>query len=175
MTDQEFERQKVCYEQNFEQARSLNEQMNRVPALAMTLTGGLWFGAGVTENLVEEIRFALLLFAGICNVALVLSVLRIRDVLESYLEKLEAFHEKSFASGRPSNPKMPILGSYSMISIYCALIILASISSFIGAFWLYWPFTVPWWWGVLTLAALFLLLYLRLFRRNRPQTGAGRA
>ena len=60
MSDNDFEREKVCYEQNFEQARSLNGQMNQVPVLAMTLTGGLWFAAGVTENLYPEIRFDLL-------------------------------------------------------------------------------------------------------------------
>ena len=38
---EEFERSKLCYEQNFEHARTLNAQMNQVPVLAMTLTGGL--------------------------------------------------------------------------------------------------------------------------------------
>src|SRR5690606_11036982 len=101
------ERMRVCYEQNFEQARSLNVQMNHVPVLAMTLTGGLWFAAGVTQGLPIDIRFALLLFAGLCNLALALAVLRIRDVLESYLEKLEEFYPKGFASGRPKKPKLP--------------------------------------------------------------------
>ena len=53
MNKENFEREKACYQQNFEQARSLNGQMNRVPVLAMTLTGGLWFAAGVTETFVN--------------------------------------------------------------------------------------------------------------------------
>lgn len=157
----------ICYEQNCAQARSLNTQMNHVPVLAMTLTGGLWFGAGVTENLDLEIRFALLIFAGLCNIALVLTVLRIRDVLESYLEKIEQFHPQSFAGGRPSNPKVPWLGSYSMISIYAALMLSGALFSFIGAFWKYWPFDLPSYIGVLIVMALLGALYLLLFKRGK--------
>src|SRR5208283_57694 len=40
-----YDREKTCYEQKFEQARSVNSQVNQVPLTAMTLTGGLWFGA----------------------------------------------------------------------------------------------------------------------------------
>src|SRR4051812_31335852 len=107
----DFARQKACYEQNFQQARTLNTQMNQVPALAMTLTGGLWFGAGVTSGLPVEFRFALLIFAGLCDLALILATLRIRDVFESYLEKIKQFCPQSFASGTPEEPKMPWLGS----------------------------------------------------------------
>jgi hypothetical protein len=170
MTDQEFERERVCYEQNFQQARSLNEQMNRVPVLAMTLTGGLWFGAGVTENLLSEIRFGLLLFAGICNIALVLAVIRIRDAMQSYLEQIEKFHKESFASGKPKNPRMPKLGSYSMISIYSVLMLIASLLSFVGSFGFYWPasFHASRWLGVIVLVLMFTVTYFRLFRKDKP-------
>ncbi|SRR5581483_2520704 len=164
--DNDYERQKVCYEQNFQQARSLNLQMNQVPVLAMTLTGGLWFGAGVTEHIPTEIRFALLVFAGLCNLALILAVLRIRDVLENYFEKIEAFHKASFASGRPMNPKIPWLGRYSMISIYSALMLIAAIFSFFGAFLKFWPFGFSKWYGVASLFIVLLIVYLRLFQRH---------
>jgi hypothetical protein len=173
MTDNDFDREKICYEQNFEQARSLNLQMNQVPVLAMTLTGGLWFGAGVTKDIPIEIRFALLLFAGLCNLAFVLAALRIRDVLESYLEQIEAFYEKSFASGRPKKPKIPWLGSYSMISIYCALMLIGAIFSFFGAFWKYWPFEFSKWFGVGVSIATLLILYWRLFRHRAHSIGEG--
>ena len=163
--DGEFEREKVCYEQNFEQARSVNTQMNQVPVTAMTLTGGLWFGAGVTEHIPTEIRFALLLFAGLCNLALILAVLRVRDVLESYLEKIKTFREASFASGRPKNPMIPWLGSYSMISIYAVLMLIAAFFSFFGAFWKYWPFEISVWWGVTALIMVLVIIYMRLFTR----------
>ena len=159
-------REEICYVQNFEQFRNLNAQMNHVPALAMTLTGGLWFGAGATENLDIEIRFALLMLAGFSNVALILIVYRIRDVLESYLERIENFHPPSFAGGAPKQPRLPWLGSYSMITIFCALMLLAAMFSFIGAFWKYWPFAICVWWGVATLVLLLLGLYFLIFRRS---------
>jgi hypothetical protein len=168
-----YDREKVCYEQNFEQARNLNLQMNQVPVLAMTITGGLWFGAGVTNDLPMEIRFALLLFAGLCNIALILAVLRIRDVFESYLEKIEAFNKEGFASSRPKKPKVPWLGSYSMISIYSTLMLIGAFFSFFGAFWKYWPFEFSKGYGVGALVVTFLILYLYLFGRYASSTGGG--
>lgn len=170
MSDNDFARQQVCYEQNFEHARTLNTQMNQVPVLAMTLTGGLWFGAGVTSNLPTEFRFALLIFAGLCDLALILSILRIRDVFESYLEKIEQFCPSSFASGQPTKPKMPWLGSYSMISIYCTLILLGAVFSFVGAFWQYWPFQTSRYIGIAILLVILLAMYLILFRRGTKVT-----
>lgn len=170
-------REELCYVQNFEQFRNLNAQMNQIPALAMTLTGGLWFGAGATEHLDIEIRFALLMLAGFGNMALILVVYRIRDVLESYLERIEAFYPPSFAGGTPKNPRLPWLGSYSMITIFCTLMLLASTFSFIGAFWKYWPFAVCVGWGVAVLGLLLLGLYLLIFRRrsvkDRTNTAGG--
>lgn len=157
-------REIICYEQNFEQARSLNTQMNQVPVLAMTLTGGLWFGAGVTDNLDPEIRFALLLFACLCNIALILAILRIRDVFESYLEKIKEFNSSSFASGRPENPKIRRLGSYSMVSIYCVLMGIGSILSFFGAFFTHWPFQIPFWIGVITFLIGLAFIYFIFFK-----------
>jgi hypothetical protein len=172
MSNNDFEREKVCYEQNFQQARSLNGQMNQVPVLAMTLTGGLWFAAGVTENLYPEIRFGLLLFAGFCNIALILAALRIRDVFHSYLERIEQFRPDSFASGKPNDPKMAHLGDYSMITIYCALMAIGSVLSFAGTLGFYWPFGFGRWIGIVALAAVLAALYFLLFKRTK-KAGAG--
>ena len=136
----EFEKEKACYEQNFEQARSLNGQMNQIPTLAITLTGGLWFAAGVTEKMQTPMRFGLLIFAGLCDIGLVLAILRVRDVFHSYLEKVRAFHPPGFAEGRPKNPKMGRLGDYSMVTVYALLMMAASVLSVLGAFTFYWPF-----------------------------------
>jgi len=168
MCDDLLIREKTCYVQNFEQARSLNSQMNNVPVLAMTLTGGLWFAAGVTDNLFPEIRFLLLLFAGFCNIALIFSAIRIRDVFHSYLEKIEAFHPESYTTGKPKNPKAPMLGDYSMISIYSTLMGIAAFLSFLGAFVFYWPFfDVPFWVGLIILFVVLVIFYLLLFRREK--------
>lgn len=172
MSDNDFEREKICYEQNFQQARSLNGQMNQVPVLAMTLTGGLWFAAGVTENLYAELRFGLLLFAGFCNIALILAALRIRDVFRSYLQRIKRFHPDSFASGEPEGPKVPQLGDYSMITIYCTLMAIGSVLSFAGALGFYWPFSFGKWIGIVALIVVLGALYLALFER-RQNAGAG--
>jgi len=171
MSDNDFEREKLCYEQNFQQARSLNTQMNQVPVLSMTLTGGLWFAAGVVQNLQPEIRFGLLLFAGFCNIALILAAFRIRDVFHSYLERITQFRPESFASGKPANPKAPKLGDYSMIAIYCTLMGIGSVLSFVGAFGFFWPFGVhSQLIGVVVLFVILFVLYFSLFKR-RCETG----
>lgn len=138
--DKQFERDSLCYQQNFEQARNLNNQMNNLPTISMTLTGGLWFAAGVTEVLDTQVRFWLLIFAGYCNVLLVFSLIRIRDVFESYLEKLREFNPRSYSSGRPNRPKISWLGSYSTIIMYSILMGFAAIGSFIFAVYKYWPY-----------------------------------
>jgi hypothetical protein len=171
MSDNDFEREKVCYEQNFQQARSLNSQMNQVPVLAMTLTGGLWFAAGVTENLYCEIRFGLLLFAGLCNIALILAAIRIRDVFRSYLERTKQFRPDSFVSGKPKYPKVPQLGDYSMITIYCVLMAIGSVLSFVGALVFYWPFNFESYFGFGGLLLLLVILYF-VFLKKRNKEGA---
>lgn len=133
-----FEKEKICYEQNFQHMSSLNRQMNQVPALAMTLTGGLWFGAGVVENLDDVIRFGLLVFAGLCNLALVGVALRIRDVMASYLTHIKHFSPSNFASGT-SEKAASRFRDRGMISIYSGLMVIGGLLSWVGALTLYWP------------------------------------
>ena len=166
MCDEKLIREKTCYVQNFEQARSLNGQMNKVPVLAMSLTGGLWFAAGVTEHISPEVRFIILLFAGFCNLALILAMIRIRDVFHSYLEKIEAFCPTSFSNGKPENPKVEKLGDYSMISIYCTLMAVAAFVSFYAALLLYWPFQISIWFGFIALVIVLATLHDLLFSKT---------
>ena len=167
MSEENFEREKVCYQQNFEQARSLNNQMNRVPVLAMTLTGGLWFAAGITENLHCAMRFGLLVFAGCCNLALIAAALRIRDVFHSYLEKLKDFHPDSFVDGKPGEAKVPRLKDYSMIVIYCVLMGFGSLLSFSGALAFYWPFGGGVWIGIICSVVIFGVWSYTLFKSKK--------
>lgn len=163
----------TCYSENCQQFRALNTQMNQIPALAMTLTGGLWFGAGIKENLDTEIRFALLIFAGLSNVALILIVIRIRDVLQSYLDKIKAFDPSNFVDGRPEKPRVAWLGNYSMVTIFCMLMLQAAVLSFFGAFWKYWPFEFSRWCGVAAFGNLLVLNYLIFMRTCRKAGEAG--
>lgn len=89
-----FERDKVCYEQNCEHFRSLNQIMWQVPVIAMTLTGGLWFGA--SEVNIEGFRFLLLLLAAFGNAALIIVLQRMRFLIQQHLEKIKEFHPPGF-------------------------------------------------------------------------------
>lgn len=160
----DFEREKVCYEQNFKHARGLNAQMNQIPTLAITLTGGLWFAAGLTEKLQPNMRFGLLLFAWLCDIGLVLAMIRVRDVFHSYLEKLKEFNPDSYVQGRPAKPAIGRLGAYSMVAVYALLMLCASLLSIVGAFAFYWPFAPrmrPV--GIITVVGFYAILFTFLY------------
>jgi hypothetical protein len=141
-----FDREKAAFDHNAAQMRALNDQMGKVPALAVTITGGLWFAASQVRDIDPAIKFGLLIFAGFINLALVIACIRIRDVLQSYLEKIEDFAPGHFANGKPKRPLLTKLGAYSMIGIYCAIMVVAATMSFVGAMFFYWPFHVNYWW-----------------------------
>jgi len=134
--------------------------MNRVPTIAVTLTGGLWYAASIAQGVDTIIKFGLLVFAAISNIALTLSIYRIRDVMTSYLEKIKEYDPDSYTSGTPSIPTLPSLGNYSMITIYSSLMAAAALLSLIGAFFFYSPFTGWSRWVVffLTLWVVFIIL-----------------
>ena len=73
-----------AYQQNYQQFRSLNQIMWQIPVLAMTLTGGLWFGVSrILEN--TWLVTALLLTAVVGNGALFAVLFRFRHVMDCYL------------------------------------------------------------------------------------------
>jgi hypothetical protein len=158
--DAEFERDRVTYEQNCAFARNLNDQMNRMPTIAVTVTGGLWFGAGIAEGLQDSIRFALLLFAGIVNLALILAIFRVRDVYQSHLEKMKEFHPPGFVPSQPKKPRLGRFGGYSMVTVYAILMSIACILSFAGAFGFYWPLNSISPWAGFLIAAIFLIIIM---------------
>lgn len=170
---EDFEREKLCYEQNFEQFRALNAQMNRIPAFSVTLTGGLWFGAGLIQNNLDStIRFALLLYAGLSNLALIAISYRIRDVMSAYQSKLRGFRSDSYVSGDGSSGGGPSSGtSYGMINIYCMLMLIASSLSFFGAVFLHWPHLLNELLRVVTGIVCVLLLTVTLLYYISPHLG----
>lgn len=163
-----FERAKASFEQNFAQFRHLNDQMNRIPAFAVTLTAGIWYVAvvsdyGDTLSPVREAlaRFSLMIFAGICDVALVCIAIRIRDVMTDYLDRVKRFEGEWWTEYGPS---LPMFRDYSMISLYSVLILAGAVLSWAGAFALFWPFQrLSAWWGlailVLAVVAVVILAY----------------
>lgn len=90
-----MELKKEAYEQNYQQFRSLNQIMWQIPVLAMTLTGGLWFGVSrISENLL--LVSALLVTATIGNLALAIVLRRFRYVMAQYLDWLQNAYEDGF-------------------------------------------------------------------------------
>lgn len=154
----EFQFAQTVFEQNFEQFRHLNDQMNRIPAFAVTLTAGFWYVAVVVTNYGQGLdptreqlaRWALMVFAGICNFALVCIAIRTRDVMADYLDRVRRFEGVWWTERTPS---LPWFRDYSMISMYSVLIIAGGVLSWVGAFVLFWPSaTISVGWGFLSLA-----------------------
>lgn len=96
-----FERDKVCYEQNYQQFRSLNQSMWQVPIIAMTLNGGLWFAAAAIHGL-EVFKAPLFFLSAVFNISLVFVLVRVRYVMGSYLDSLKQFHPAGFV-GAPGD------------------------------------------------------------------------
>ncbi len=86
--DQTMTISKEAYEQNYQQFRSLNQIMWQIPVLAMTLTGGLWFGVSTIDDNPLLVSI-LLLTAMFGNVVLSGVLLRFRHVMGCYLDWLE--------------------------------------------------------------------------------------
>lgn len=84
-----------AYEQNYQQFRSLNQIMWQIPVLAMTLTGGLWFGVSTIDNNAMLVTI-LLLTAVMGNVMLCGVLVRFRHVMGCYLDWLKAADRDGF-------------------------------------------------------------------------------
>lgn len=87
----------AAFNQTHESFRSLNQQMWQIPLIAMTLTGGLWFGVSTVKDF-PLFQLALLLLAAAGNAALFIILLRLRFVMEQHLRWLKANHPRTFIS-----------------------------------------------------------------------------
>lgn len=117
-----FEREKVIFEQDCQDFRSLNGIMWQVPVIVSTLTGGLWFG--VTKIGDEPfIASSLFLLAAVANVAFVVVLWRLRrGVMEPLLERIRAFQGRSGTTGR----------RYTVISVFSGLLLFSATISVAG-------------------------------------------
>jgi len=87
-----FERDKVAYEQNAQHLRALNQFLWQVPTIAITLTGGLWYGVTKIDSLI--VREGLLAFAALSDVLLVFVVFRVRFLFGQYLAAQRGFNPR---------------------------------------------------------------------------------
>ena len=90
----------AAYNQNFENIRALNTLMWRIPLIAMTLTGGLWFGVSNVpkEGGLSLLRIALLGVAAVGDLLLILVLERLRHIIGEYLSWLEDANFRSYAA-----------------------------------------------------------------------------
>lgn len=88
----------AAYNQNSETFRALNALMWQVPLIAMTLTGGLWFGvASISkESGLAFLAPGLLLLAGVGDVLLIFVLERLRHIIGEYLKWLGAAHPRGY-------------------------------------------------------------------------------
>ncbi|MEP1539084.1 MAG: class I SAM-dependent methyltransferase [Paracoccaceae bacterium] len=86
---------KEAYEQNYQQFRSLNQIMWQIPVLAMTLTGGLWFGVSTINDNAMLVTI-LLLTAVMGNIMLCGVLVRFRHVMGCYLDWLKSADAAGF-------------------------------------------------------------------------------
>jgi SAM-dependent methyltransferase len=90
----------AAYNQNSETFRALNALMWQVPLIAMTLTGGLWFGvSSISKNSdLAFLRPGLLLLAGVGDVLLIVVLERLRHIITEYLKWLREAHPRGHVS-----------------------------------------------------------------------------
>jgi hypothetical protein len=131
--NEKFERDKVCYEQHSESFRNLNNQMWQVPIIAMTLTGGLWFGV-FSADITKLIAAALLIFCALCNLMFIFILFRVRLVMSILIEKFTLFNSDYAINISLSNEGNRILRQDKLVIILFSIMLglSASISLVIG-------------------------------------------
>lgn len=113
---QEFEREKTAYQENASHLRSLNQFLWQVPAIAITLTGGLWFG--VTRIDIILAKQWLLTFAAVSDFILVFVILRVRFLFGQYLAAQKGFcpnREIKSESGPWFFPTWTVVACFSIL------------------------------------------------------------
>ena len=128
-----FEREKLCYEQNCENLRSLNQIMWQVPMIAMTLTGGVWYAVATLAGMATSIKYGLLVFVTLANIFLILILQRVRSVMAAYLAKIKEFHPAGFADTQ-STQATAWLKERGVANTFCSLLLIAALMSFLGLF-----------------------------------------
>lgn len=105
--------EKEAYEQNYQQFRSLNQIMWQIPVLAMTLTGGLWFGVSKIEDN-PLLASTLLCTAVVGNLALSAVLYRFRFVMRRYLSWLKNASSDGFVDASSPDEEMgPVAGFFA--------------------------------------------------------------
>jgi SAM-dependent methyltransferase len=101
-SERDHARQMATFDQNSQTFRSLNQLMWQVPLIAMSLTGGLWFGVAKTSSPIFQ--FSLLGLAALGNLVLIVVVARLRYIMDAYLVWLADFNTSGFVAAQGDKP-----------------------------------------------------------------------
>lgn len=129
MSSDLFEREKAAFEQNSEHLRSMNQLMWQVPLIAMTLTGGAWYG--IAQLGPSHAASSLLILVGCANVGLAVVMLRVRFVFERLLKVTQNFYPPGSAATNDS--PWPWHWEYVVVTVFVFLLLLAAATSFMAA------------------------------------------
>ncbi len=108
----------LIYEQKCQDIRSLNEILWKFPVIAMTITGGLWYGA-VSLNMPGELKSYIFLFSSIINILFCIVLVRIRFVINIYLKSTRGFEGKPLSKG------------YYVVIVFSLMLLTSSFFSFL--------------------------------------------
>ena len=140
LTDNQFEKDKISYEQHSESFRHLNSQMWQVPIIAMTLTGGLWFGVFSSTTINDFVSGGLLIFCGVCDFLFVFILFRVHFIMSLLIEKLNIFNPSySIDPTNTTNGNALIRKDNLVITLFSSMLIFATILSFLTASYKFWP------------------------------------
>jgi hypothetical protein len=115
--------QSQIYEQRCAEFRSLNGFFWQIPLIVMTLNGGLWF-AVASLDLTAIARGSILLFAAIANLAMIITLWRLRSLMElllTHIRAAEGTHEPKWGQ--------------VILWVFCTLFAVASIGAIVAAIW----------------------------------------
>ena len=122
MSDKKLE----IYKQNSEHFRSLNSKLWNVPAIAMTINGGLWIAIGKMP--LESWAFAgIALFAAVCDLCLIPVLFRVRKVMDIYLKLILDFEDE------PPRPGFGVVKLFTaMLAMAAGINIVLAVSAVVG-------------------------------------------
>jgi len=134
VSNQDFERERICYEQNCQHLRSLSQIMWQLPIIAMTLTGGLWYGVATLQNVDPILKDGSLTFAALANTLLIIMINRVRDVMAAYLKAIEDFYPTGFARTHIAKRCFPLLRERGACTTFSILMGVAAAMSALAIF-----------------------------------------
>ena len=134
-----FEKDKIAYVQHSESFRHLNSQMWQVPIIAMTLTGGLWFGV-FTSNMTDIFAGWLLVFAGLCDLFFIPILWRVRHIMSLLINKLNTFNpDYAIKPANSAEGNCLVKRDKLVVGLFTIMLFIASCISFSVATYRFWP------------------------------------